>query len=316
MTAGYAAFQTNLSITAKGNIKEPSRIIQSWTSTSNEDFHTDYYRENIVSATFLDTNKVSNNATESWDVSEDGKGGVKAWVVPTIEDSTKYDLYIGANDGVIANEDSSHLFESFVNLTNIEFNNNFNTSNMINMEYMFTSCYNLLDLDLSSFDTSKVTNMGGLFMGCRSLTELDLSTFNTSNVTEMGAMFSMWTDNDHGAGGGKLTTINLTGFDTSNVRRMYDMFAYNTSLTQILGIEQFDTQKVNNMQGMFQNCKSITELNLCSFNTSNATNMRGMFSHTTKLQNIYVGANWTTTKADTTGMFSSSGTSSVITGQC
>ena len=316
MTAGYAAFQTNLSITAKGNIKEPSRIIQSWTSTSNEDFHTDYYRENIVSATFLDTNKVSNNATESWDVSEDGKGGVKAWVVPTIEDSTKYDLYIGANDGVIANEDSSHLFESFVNLTNIEFNNNFNTSNMINMEYMFTSCYNLLDLDLSSFDTSKVTNMGGLFMGCSSLTELDLSNFKTSNVTIMGAMFSMWNNNDAGRSSGQLKKIDLTGFDTSNVINMYDMFAYNTNLTSIIGLENFNTAKVNIMHGLFNSCSSLTELNLCSFNTSNATNMIGMFSHTTKLQNIYVGGNWTTVNAKTTNMFTNSGISSVTTGQC
>ena len=39
-----------------------------------------------------------------------------AWVIPNSEDSTKYDLYIGANDGVIANENSSYLFGKFIAL--------------------------------------------------------------------------------------------------------------------------------------------------------------------------------------------------------
>ena len=52
MSIGYAAMNTNLEINAKGNIVEKSKVIQSWTNNSNEDFHTDYYRENIVSATF------------------------------------------------------------------------------------------------------------------------------------------------------------------------------------------------------------------------------------------------------------------------
>ena len=110
MTVGYAAFRTNINITAKGNIIDKSRVIQSWENISNEDFHTDYYKENIVTATFLDTNEIASNATESWDVSEAKDKGVMAWVVPTTEDSTKYDLYIGANKGVIANEDSGFLF--------------------------------------------------------------------------------------------------------------------------------------------------------------------------------------------------------------
>ena len=54
ITVGYAAFQTNLSITAKGNIKEKSRVIQSWDyTTTDQDFHTDFYRENILTITFL-----------------------------------------------------------------------------------------------------------------------------------------------------------------------------------------------------------------------------------------------------------------------
>ena len=77
LASGYAAFSTNLNINAKGNLKEASRVIQSWGSEAATDFHNSQYKENIVSATFLDTNKVPTSVVESWDVSEDQKGGVK-----------------------------------------------------------------------------------------------------------------------------------------------------------------------------------------------------------------------------------------------
>lgn len=34
ITAGYAAFSTNITLHAKGNIKEKSRVIQSWDENS------------------------------------------------------------------------------------------------------------------------------------------------------------------------------------------------------------------------------------------------------------------------------------------
>ena len=64
-----------------------------------------------------------------------------------------------------------------------------NTSEVINMAYMFSSCFNLTSLDLSSFNTSKVTNMEGMFDNCANLINLDLSSFNTSQVTNMESMF-------------------------------------------------------------------------------------------------------------------------------
>lgn len=186
LTIGYAAFETNLNITARGNIKDLSRVIQSWTGTSNEDFHTDYYRENIVSATFLDNNTIPDNAVENWNVSADKThGGVVAYVVPNAEDNTKYDLYIGAKDGVVANADSSYLFYEFKNLKSIEISDNLDTSNVANMGFMFYHCENITNLDLSTFDTKYVTDMGAMFDGCIRLETLDVSSFDTSNVINM-----------------------------------------------------------------------------------------------------------------------------------
>ena len=281
MTAGYAAFSTNLNITAKGNILEKDRVIQSWTNSSNEDFHTTYYKKNIISTTFLDTSEVPSNATESWNVSEDKeRGGVMAWVIPTASDSTKYDLYIGANKGVIANTDSSYLFYGFGEIQSIEFNNNFNTSNTINMMFMFYHCEKLVNLDLQCFDTSKVTDMRCMFDGCYNLEALNVSNFNTENVTNMAQMFY---------GCYKLITLNLENFNTKNVTSMnYIFFA----------------------------CYALENLNLCSFNTSNLTDASSMFRSTTKLQNIYVGPNWTMDNANTTDMFLGSSVSNVTTGEC
>ena len=333
MTAGYAAFSTNLNITAKGNILEKSRVIQSWTSASNENFHSSYYKENIISATFLDNNNVPDSATEYWNVSEDkDKGGVMAWVIPTEGDSTKYDLYIGANNGVIANEDSSYLFYQFTNMKTIDFNNNFDTSNTRLFTWSFGKCENLIELNLNSFDTKNVTDMSfmfrecinltqlnissfvttnvntiqNMFYNCSSLTSLDLGHFDTSNVTNMNATF---------LGCKNLKELNISNFNTSKVTTMWDMFHGCSSLTS-LNLSNFDTSNVTDFNQMFWKCTNLEELILCSFNTQNATNMNRMFGYMPNLQIIKVGPNWTTANATTTEMFLNNNISSVTTGQC
>ena len=335
IVTGYAAFQTNLSITAKGNIKEKSRVIQAWDANSQTDFHSDFYKQNIVSAEFLDNADVPSNATESWNVSEDQKhGGVMAWVVPNNDDNTKYDLYIGAKDGVIANVDSSYLFYNFSGLTNISFNRNFNTSNTINMSYMFSHCSALTDLDVSNFDTSNTTNMFHMFSYLTNLKEIvGLTNFNTSNVTNMSCMFSR---------SQSLQLLDLSSFDTSKVTNMSWMFDFCYGLTE-LDLKNFDTSNVITMQAMFNECHNLekinvssfntsnvttmyqmfeatglTSLNLCSFDTSNVTNMAYMFAYSwSKVSpKIYVGEKWITSQADTANMFLNSDVSSVTTGQC
>lgn len=341
LTAGYAAFQTNLKITAKGNIKKQTRIIQNWEAESKENFHSNFYKENIVSVTFLDNNNVPRNATESWNVSEDMENGeVLAWVIPNSNDNTKYDLYIGARGGVIANEDSSYLFYNFKNLQSINFNDNFDTSNATTMRGMFYFCQNIKTLDLSSFDTRNVTNMSDMFLmfhpdgyilgnnltsiifgdnwttenvtsitqmftGCNKLTELDVTDWNTSNVISMASTFAHCTS---------LSKLDISNWDTSRVTSMANMFQSCKSLTS-LDLSNWDTSNVTDMSAMFQGT-NFTSLNLCAFDTRKTTNMMGMFAYTSNLNNIYVGSNWSSSQANTTYMFLDSNISSVTTGKC
>ena len=133
-----------------------------------------------------------------------------------------------------------------------------NTSNVVNMMYMFEGCHNLESLDLSNFNTSKVENMAYMFEGCNKLTSLDLSKFNTSKVINMSYMFLSCT---------KLTHLDLSSFDTSNVRSMFSMF---------LG------------------CEKLTSLNLSNLKTSNVTDMRFMFFACSELKTITVNSSWST----------------------
>ena len=57
----------------------------------------------------------------------------------------------------------------------------------------------------------------------------------------------------------------------------YKWFRGCQDLTNIEGIEYLNTENVTNMDGMFQNCKSLTTLDLSRFDTKNVTDMRGMF---------------------------------------
>ena len=305
ITAGYAAFSTNIQLHVKGNILEGTRVIQKWDNNSQTDFHSDFYKQNIVSITFLNNNNVPENAVENWNVSEDKeKGTVKAWVVPNSSDSSKYDLYIGAKGKVIANENSGYVFYDFRGVKEISFDNNFDTSNAIDMSRMFLNCTSLTELDLTSFDTSNVTSMYGMFCmwdsvlnltpenklehikfghnfitdnvtnmrsmfaGLTELKELDLSNFNTKNVT---TMYHMFTDCKN------LVILDIGNFNTSKVTDMGGMFLGCRSLAT-LDVSSFDTSKVINMEDMFERCTSLTDLNLSNLDTSNVTNMGGMFN--------------------------------------
>ena len=276
ITAGYAAFSTNISLHVKGNILEGTRVIQEWDENSETDFHSDFYKQNIVSITFLNNNNVPENAVESWNVSENKeKGTVKAWVVPNSSDSSKYDLYIGAKGKVIANENSGYVFYDFRGVKEISFDNNYDTSNATNMTNLFRNCTSLTEIDLSSFDTSNVTNMSNLFtMWENQNLDNNLqkiifgSNFNTSKVTTMRSMFTNCN---------KIKDIDLSMFDTSNVTDMYNMFCECNSL-EYLDVSNFNTNKVTNMEGMFQGCMSLTTLDVSTFDTSNVTKMSSMFS--------------------------------------
>ena len=180
-------------------------------------------------------------------------------------------------------KNTANWFAQCSNLNTINNIEKLETEYITDMSYMFYNCLNLQSLDVSSFDTRKATNMNTMFYNCVNFSSLDVSNFDTSNVTDMSFMFA-------GGPGNEM------------------------SLTEIKGLEKFNTSRVINMSTMFQNCINLSSLDLSSFDTSNVTDMSYMFCETKNLKNIYVGPNWTMKNVTSSNyMYSNSGVSSTTT---
>ena len=117
---------------------------------------------------------------------------------------------------------TAYWFMKCSDLTSVSGLEYLNTDSVTNMSYMFSTCYGLTSLDVSSFNTANVTNMGYMFGGCSGLTILDLSNFYTAQVTDM-----------------------------------HSMFYYCRSLTTIYAGEGWSTAKVEEDDGMFLQCTSL-----------------------------------------------------------
>ena len=327
ITLNYVQAGTNDEGTVLPN---ETNLMRSYSSNSQADYHSDEYREKITSIEVLNNKNVPSEAVQSWDVSERQDESVMAWIVNDTENEGYYKLYIGGDGGVVANPNSSYLFDGFTNVKEIIFNDNFDTTKVTNMQDMIRKNPNLTSLDLSSFNTSNVTNMGGMISENSALETVNLSNFDTRNVTTMAWMFNLCTN---------LTNLDLSSFNTSNVTNMEWMFTSNYNLEYInfgsnfytnkvvdmsgmfvncrklkeLDLSTFYTSNVTNMQKMFNNCAELTQLDLSSFDTRNVTDLSFMFSGDKQLTTIYAGPNWIIRDdANVELMFNACGTSSVI----
>ncbi|MCL2221072.1 MAG: BspA family leucine-rich repeat surface protein [Oscillospiraceae bacterium] len=151
---------------------------------------------------------------------------------------------------ITAGESLSSLFSNMHNVTEIEGLSYFDTSNVTNMNFMFSTALSLTSLDLSGWDTSNVTEMHHMFRHTHSLTSsLDLSHFDTSNVRTMSEMFA------HTG----LPSLDLSGWNTGNVGSMGQMFSGSSNLTS-LDLSGWDTRNTFNMYGMFRQLVSLNTL--------------------------------------------------------
>ena len=183
-------------------------------------------RDVIASVTFLDTlaqmpppaQDLTADARDmaglSWDVSWERNGSVMAWIEKSASRDDLYDLYIGAEGGVKA-QDCKELFAGYFCVASIDFNDCFDTSLAESMSGMFFECANLKRLDLGGFDTGRVTDMSAMFCMCASLTSVDLGAFHTGAVTDMDMMF---------AGCRSLTGLDVSGFDVGSLESREEMF--------------------------------------------------------------------------------------------
>lgn len=145
---------------------------------------------------------------------------------------------------------ASSLFGIFADCYSLESipNLNINTSNVEDMTGMFHNCNSLTNIEwINYLDTSNVTTMYMVFEFCRSIETLNLSNFDTSNVTKMDYMFNYCSS---------LINLNISNWDTSNVKIMTRMISNCTSLTTITGV--IDMKSCTEYSGMFADCPKLT----------------------------------------------------------
>ena len=309
------SFSATITVNAV-QISEYATMKNGYSSDSSANGGTEFwnsnYRAYIRSITFGNNLSIlpSTCSEESlcWDISESETQNKKVYgyLVDTgLKDSTDntkslYNLYIVSETPIFAPSNCSYIFsfykyenDKFIsNLTQINFNDNFNTANVTGMSRMFNHCPSLTSLNLSSFNTAKVTTMDNMFDDCRSLTNLDLSNFNTANVRNMEWMFGSCSS---------LKTLKLSSFNTAKVTTMDYMFYVCSSLAN-LDLSNFNTANVTRMWAMFARCSSLTSLDLSSFNTANVTDMNSMFSGCSSLTSLDLSSFKTAGVTDMGGM--------------
>ena len=140
---------------------------------------------------------------------------------------------------------------------------NFDTSNVTTFSNLFLLYYDKFNQPLNNWNTSNVKKMCYMFSDCKCFNQ-PLNNWNTSNVKDMRHMFSVCHKFNQP----------LDKWDTKNVKDMsymfYDCFRFNQCLSN------WNTSNVINMGGMFENCTLFNQ-NIENWNTSKVVNMYELF---------------------------------------
>lgn len=166
--------------------------------------------------------------------------------------------------------------------------------------YFYYNGARLTDLPIDTLDTSEMVNMNNMFSYCNMDNIFDLSTWDFSKVKKMTGLFN---------GANSPNGINFGSINTSSLTNIMDMFAYSGFTS--LDLSNFDVSKVIDMQQVFYNCSSLSYLDLTGWNTSSVSTFGDMFYNCTSLQSIDVSSFNTQNAKYFTRMFSSTGVSSI-----
>ena len=106
-----------------------------------------------------------------------------------------------------------NMFKNCKDIISIYFEDNYDCNK--NMDFMFSGCVSLVNLNIDKINTSYATTMENIFNECNSIEEINLKNFNTSLVTNMKEMFNNCK---------KLKNIFINNFETYFVENMFHIF--------------------------------------------------------------------------------------------
>ena len=237
---------------------------------------------NATSVVFC--NEVAPTSVNLIDVSDAQDNGIVAWM-----DGTTYKVSTQNDENIYANVDCSAMFRD-KKITSIDFQN-LKTDNVEDMLNIFRDC-GIVSLDLSSLNTSKLKSLKNAFSNCINLVTITFGdNFSTESVENMGFMFY---------GSSSLKELDLSSFNTKNVTYIKSAFNGCVNLTSVKFGDDFILDNATDVSYMFNNCSSLTELNLSHWRTKNATLMNAMFQNCNNLKTLDV-ENWDTSSCENMG---------------
>lgn len=258
-------------------------VMQSYGYGSVEDFHAQQYKGKIGKVVFIDLSVSDFPEGEvymkEFDLSASettGKVTAKIAFPQDIAYDDYYSLYIGANGGVKAPQDSSYLFAD-TGATEFIGIENFDTSDVTNMKGMFAGC-RITGFDLDKLDTSNVTDMSQMFSNCADLEAVSGESFSTSKVTSFWNMFSECIS---------LNDVNLRNVDLAATTSIDYMF-YGCTCLEMLDLSSWKNTSCLTSVNAFRNCPSLKSVDLSGWDISNVICFDDVFSYCSSLSDIYL----------------------------
>lgn len=251
-------------------------VLKTFNSLSKDDFHSDKYRGSVNRIFFLDAiNKFPNNVTYigEFDLSLNNDGSVIGRITYEVDGN---DLYIAADGGVIANEDSSYLFANTGVRKIIGFEN-FDTSGVKKMRAMFMGT-RLESFDFGVLDTSDVIDMSLMFKDSDQLKRI-YGAADTLRVSDMTYMFNDCISLEEFDAAVSFESIHSSGIEY--------MFKDCRNLKKVDFSKCTHTQNISSLNA-FQNCKALEEVDFSNWDFSSVSDFSTVFTGCYALKNIYL----------------------------
>ncbi len=270
----------DLNVIYTGHITNMSRLFfRSGVSPSFNGNMSQWDVSNVTNMAFMFANAHFNGDISNWNVSKVGNmeymfsgsrfnGDISLWDVGNVRNMSA--MFYGARtfNKDISSWDVSKVAYMDGMFWNSKFNGNiskWNVGNVRNMWYMFRgSSFTGEHGGIADWNVSRVTNMEYTFGDNRF--NGDISRWNVSSVTSMLGMFS-----------GSHFDGDISKWDVRNVTMMRLMFKGSSFTGKHGGMPDWQTGKVRDMQGMFEESKFNGDIS--RWDTSKVINMYYMFKN-------------------------------------
>ena len=153
---------------------------------------------------------------------------------------------------------------------------NMDVSNMITGNYLFTGMKNLKTLNMDGWNISKMSAWAGfcyMLQGTLSLKKASLRDW------KLPPGFWGLCNDYYSSKTTSLEELDVTGWDLSNTTTISQALHNLIDLRKIVGLETWDTSKITDMYGLFQNDHSLDNIDLSLWDFSKVTDIRNMFNN-------------------------------------